>query len=96
MFRRQAKPIGDLLSEFLRREGLETPLLQKRLIDSWATVMGNAVSRYTGDIFIKNQTLFVKIQNTALRADLSMMRTDIVKRLNKQVNTNVITDVKFF
>jgi len=84
------------LSEFLRQNGLETPLLQKRLIGSWQTVMGQAISRYTGDIFIKNQTLFVKIQNSALRADLSMMRTDIVKRLNQHVNAQVIADIKFF
>lgn len=96
MFRKQPKSIGELLSDFMRREGLETPLLQKRLIDSWPVVMGTTVSRYTGDVFIKNQTLFVKIQNTALRADLSMMRADIVKRLNNHLNTNVIADVRFY
>lgn len=96
MFRRKAKPIGDILKEYLRTEGLETPLLQKRLIDSWPVVMGAGISRYTGGIFIKNQTLMVKISSPSLRADLSMMRADIVKRLNGHVGSNVIAEVRFY
>lgn len=96
MFRRKAKPIGDLLNEYLRAEGLETPLLQKRLIDSWPVVMGAAISRYTDSVFIKNQTLFVKISSPSLRADLSMMRAGIVKRLNSHAGSDVIADVRFY
>ena len=32
MFKREVKPIGDLLKEMLRKEGLETPLLQRRIV----------------------------------------------------------------
>ena len=58
MFKRDVKPLGDLLQTFLRNEGLETPLKQKRLLDAWEVVAGAAVARYTGERFIKNQTLF--------------------------------------
>ena len=40
MFRRKVKSIAELLPEFLRKEGLETPLQQKRLIMSWDSVVG--------------------------------------------------------
>lgn len=96
MFRREVKSISDLLNMYLRREGLETPLLQKRAIDAWDTIMGAPITRYTGEKFIKNQTLFVKITNPALRQDLSMMRTRIVQRINLAVGSQVITDVKVY
>lgn len=96
MFKRHPKSIGDLLNAYLRNEGLETPLLQKRLIDAWSTVTGNMISRYTEDKFIKNQTLYVKITNPALRQDLSMMRTQLVRRLNTAVGSAVITDVRIY
>ena len=96
MFRREVKSISDLLNMYLRREGLETPLLQKRAIDAWDTIMGAPITRYTGEKFIKNQTLFVKITNPALRQDLSMMRTRIVQRINQAVGSRVITDVKVY
>ena len=69
MFRRDVKSLDDILQKFLRDEGLETPLLQKRLMDAWDGVVGETVSRYTTEKFIKNQVLYVKIINPALRQD---------------------------
>ena len=40
MFRRDVKTIKDLVMQNLRANGLETPLLQKRLIDVWPKVAG--------------------------------------------------------
>jgi predicted nucleic acid-binding Zn ribbon protein len=96
MFRRQVQQIDDILQMVLREQGLETPLLQKRLIDQWETVTGNIVARYTEEKYIKNQTLFVKITNPALRQDLTMMRQQLVKRLNESVGALVIVDIKFY
>ena len=91
MFRREVKSINDLLNMYLRHEGLETPLLQKRAIDAWDNLMGEMITRYTGEKFIKNQTLYVKIINPALRQDLSMMKTRIVQRINQAVGSLSIT-----
>lgn len=79
----------------LRSQGLETPLLQKRLIEAWPTVAGEAIARYTTDVSIYNQTLFVSLRVPALRADLSMQRQEFVKRLNDYVGAQIITDIRF-
>lgn len=96
MFRRDVQSISDLLNMYLRREGLETPLLQKRAVDAWDTLMGPSIARYTGKKFIKNQTLFVQILNPALRQDLTLMRSRIVKRINETVGSQVIVDVRIY
>lgn len=96
MFKREVKSINDILQQFLRKEGLETPLQQKRLIDAWDSVSGPMVARYTQEKFIKNQILFVKITNPALRQDLSMMRQQLTRRLNEVVGSSVISDVRVF
>ena len=96
MFRRDVKKLDDVLARFLRASGLETPLLQRRLIDSWGEVMGPVIARYTEQVFISNQTLMVNINNSALRAELSMMRTQIVRLLNDHIGVRVIADVKLY
>ena len=96
MKRKKAIPIGDLVRQYLRDEGLETPLNQHRLISSWGEVMGNGILTYTGELFIKNQTLWVKINSSVLRQELCVGRNQIVRRLNEHVGAQVITDVKFF
>ena len=95
MFKRREQAIRDLILRNLRSQGLETPLLQKRLIEAWPVVAGEAIGRYTGNVAIRNQTLYVHLTSPALRADLSMQRSEYVKRLNDYVGSQVITDIKF-
>ncbi len=96
MFRKEVKPISELLSQYLRRQGMETPLLQRRLIETWDTLLGPTIAQYTTEKFIKNQVLFVKILNPALRQDLNMMRSQLVKRLNDAVGSQIITEVRIY
>lgn len=95
MFRKDVKNIRELILRNLRSQGLETPLLQKRLVDAWPTVMGDMVAGYTQEVYIRNQTLWVHLTSPALRADLSMMKQDIVKKLNAVVDSQVIVDIRF-
>ena len=95
MFKRNFENIGNLILKNLRDQGLETPLLQKRLIEAWPLVAGEAIARYTTDVRISNQTLFVKLSIPALRADLSMHRHELVTRLNTYVGSQVIADIRF-
>ncbi len=95
MFKREIQDIKSLILRNLRAQGLETPLLQKRLIDAWPVVAGEMISRYTGSVTIRNQTLYVHLTNPALRADLSMQRAVYVKKLNDYVGSQVIADIRF-
>ena len=81
--------------QVLREQGLETPLNQKRLVDSWPEVVGPIVARYTLNTYIYNQTLYVRLSNPALRSDLSMRRQELTEKLNAAVGEQVITDVRF-
>ena len=95
MFRREVQSIGDLIMRNLRVQGLETPLLQKRLVEAWPCVAGEAIARYTTDVNISNQTLFVRISMPALRQNLSMRRQELVQRLNEYVGAQISADVRF-
>ncbi len=95
MFKRDVKQIKDLLLQVLRDQGLETPLLQKRLVEAWPEVAGPLVASYTLNTYIYNQTLYVRLSNPSLRADLSMRRSELTKKLNDAVGEQVITDVRF-
>ena len=96
MFKRSVLPLDDIVNQLLRQEGLETPLNERRLIDAWETVAGATIARYTTDKFIRNQVLFVNILNPALRSELSMMKTQLVDRLNAVIGARVITDIRIY
>ena len=95
MIKNKPKQLGDLLRQFLRAEGLETPLLEHRIINAWPVVMGDTISRYTSELYIKNSILWVKLKSPSLKQNLLMMHGDITRRLNAYVQSQVITDVHF-
>jgi predicted nucleic acid-binding Zn ribbon protein len=95
LFKRDVKQLHELIMRNLRVQGLETPLLQKRLVEAWPIVAGSAIARYTQDAAIRNQTLFVRLSSPALRAELSMRRQELVNKLNDAVGSQVIADIRF-
>lgn len=96
MFKRKVQFIGDILPRYLRDTGLEMPLQQRRLVDAWEDVAGAVAARYTAEKFIKNQTLFVHILNPALRQELSMRRSDLIRRLNERAGAALIFDIRLY
>ena len=95
MFRRDVKNIKDLVMQNLRENGLETPLLQKRLVDAWPEVAGPSVARFTREVSIYNQVLYVKLSSPVLRTELSMRRQTFIDQLNHIVGARIITDIRF-
>ncbi len=95
MFKREVQQIRKLVLQALHEQGLETPLNQKRLVEAWPEVAGPVVARYTLNTYIYNQTLYVRLSNPALRADLSMRHSELTQQLNAVVGEQVITDIHF-
>ena len=96
MERHKYTPISSILDSWLRSEGLETPLLQHRMVSGWGDVMGPAILKYTGDISIHGTRLRVQIKSPALRNNLMMMRSDICRKMNDYVHSQIITEVVFY
>lgn len=95
MFKKKVLPLAEILNDFMKQHALDTPLKQRRIIDSWNEIAGPVAARYTTEKYIKNQTLFVKILNPALKADLLMRRTELQNQLNAKVGSFIISEIKF-
>ena len=89
MKRNDAEQIGKLIRNFLRQESLESPLNERRLISSWAEVLGPTIASYTRELYIKNQVLYVHLTSAALRQELMMGRDLLVRNLNRHVGAQV-------
>lgn len=95
MKRNNTEQIGDVLRQFLRQQGLETPLNEYRLVDAWKDVVGPVIARYTTNLFIKNQVLYVSLSSSVIRQELMMGREMLIRNLNAQVGSQVIVNIVF-
>lgn len=94
MFSKHPQQIEDIIRSIVRQNGLETPLLQRRLLNAWEEVAGASVAAYTTDKAIRNQTLWVKINSPAMRSELSMIKAELVRKLNNKVGGQVICEIR--
>lgn len=95
MKRSNTELLGDVIRRYLRLEGLETPLNEYRLVDAWKDVVGPAVTRYTTNLYIRNQVLYVHLASSVVSQELMMAREMLVRNLNAQVGSQVIVDIVF-
>lgn len=95
MKRNDAQQIGDMIRRFFRQNGLESPLNEYRLMHAWNDVVGPVISRYTTNLYIKNQILYVHLSSSVLREELMMGRDMLVRNLNQQVGAQVIVNIIF-
>lgn len=95
MKRRDAESIGQLIHKYLRRESLEGPLNERRLLDSWEQVLGPTIASYTKELYIRNQTLYVRLSSAPLRQELLMGKELLIRNLNQNVGAMVITNIIF-
>ena len=95
MRRNDAEAIGDMIRKFFRVNGLESPLNEYRLVQAWKDVVGPVITRYTSNLYIKNQILYVHLTSSVLRQELMMGREMLVRSLNQQVGAQVIVNIIF-
>lgn len=94
MKRTKARTITELLPEFLREEGLETPLLQHRIIhEGWKKIAGPIIQQHTEKITIFDQTLYIQCNSAVIRQEIMMRRTELVYKLNKFVDSYIISTI---
>lgn len=95
MRRKESETIESVLFRMLREDGLETPLNEYRIESSWNEVMGEMVTRYTGNLYVRAGVLYVQIKSPALKSNLIMSRKNVCAKLNAFVGANVIKKIVF-
>jgi len=87
--------LQELIGKLIKAYRWDGKIDEMRIIDSWKSVVGPMIERHTTSINLKGKTLYVKMDSSALRNELIMARSKVVKSLNKEVGREVLTDIVF-
>ena len=58
-------------------------------------MMGKNVSQYTENIYIKNNTLYLKINSSVLKQELSYGKDKIIDNFNTEIGSDEIKKIVF-
>ncbi len=85
--------IGEAITEFLERFRIDVKLAEVAAIASWEKLMGATIAKRTKEIVIKNKTLYLKIESSALKDELSYSKEKIKDLMNKEAGQIVVENV---
>ena len=94
MKRIDTQQICSILDDFFEQNPtLADKLAETRLMDSWTTVLGSSVSRFTDKLYIRKRALYVRVTSSVLKSELMMVREQMIDKLNRQAGRNVIDNI---
>ncbi len=95
MRRTNTEPLRDVIQRFLKIYGGDRKIKEIKLQNSWGKIVGLNVERQTEFIKISKSAFYVKLSSSVVKHELSMMKSQIIKRLNEEVGETLINEIVF-
>lgn len=95
MERKESQSIGDILRLAFQDNCMQDRLDERRAADAWGNVVGDHIASQCRRPFVKAGMMTVGIPNAALRHELSMSRSSLVRAINTLLGKDVVRDIRF-
>jgi predicted nucleic acid-binding Zn ribbon protein len=83
----------DAIQQFLNQSRLKGGIQALQIEVVWEQIMGKTIAKYTDNIKIINQTLFITSTVAPLKKELLYQKEKIIERVNEALGEKVINDV---
>jgi len=96
MLKKNTQPLSEALSNFFdENSALKMKLAEHRAVKGWYEVLGEGVSKYTGEVYLKRNVLYVHLTSAVVRAELLMNKEGLIKKLNDHAEIPIVRDIVF-
>jgi hypothetical protein len=82
--------IGEALDEFVRENKLQKGLDKANVKEVWKSEMGAPIDKYTTAIKLDGKVLYVRLNSSVLREELSYGKEKIIRLLNEKLGKELI------
>lgn len=88
-------PVKDVFEELLQAYSLKDRYNERKVISSWAELMGNTVAKRTSELSVKDKKLYVKLSSGPLKKELMMNKSKVLELIADRFGSNTIEDIVF-
>ncbi len=89
------RPLNESIWGLFRALGVETKVKRYHVLELWPDIVGERLAEVTKAESVKEGTLIVKTKNSVWRTELSYLKADILDRIEAEVGSAVIEDIRF-
>jgi predicted nucleic acid-binding Zn ribbon protein len=85
--------LGDAIGQILKEEKLDIKISRFTVKNSWKEIAGEVIARNTSNIYFHEKTIFITIDSSALKHELSFRKTDLLNNINRFCGYRLIEEV---
>lgn len=86
--------MASLIPEVVARLGGEERAVLQRVTLAWEEAVGPLLGRRARPEALRGKTLFVRVDNSALAHELTLLRVQVVEKLNRAVGLPIATELR--
>ena len=87
--------LKEVISELVKEYHLSDKLKELKVLETWPAEVGKLICHHTVNISFREGKLFVTLDNAAMRQELHLARTKLLKSLNKRLGEDFIAEIVF-
>ncbi len=65
------------------------------IVDAWPAASGEFIAQKTEALFVERGTLFVRVEDSVWAQHLSLQKNSLINKLNRNVRTRLLKDIRF-
>lgn len=90
----QMRSIGDAMRQAIERQGLERGIGEQRLIHQWPELVGPAIAAHATPQRLRSGVLWLQVEDAAWRQELSLMRRELVAKINAWAGEELVKELR--
>ncbi len=95
MKRTEARNVGQIINDLLKKENLDIALDEHRASALWPHIVGDGINRYTVRRYVKDGVMTVHLSSASLANELMLNRATIIQRINQALGRDIIHEIIF-
>lgn len=84
---------GTILTGVAKQLGLETRLVEVRIQQQWAALVGEPIGSHTWPVQIRFHKLYLLVENSVWLQQLTFLKPALLARLNAEAGSEFLTDI---
>ena len=89
----QTSSVKEVLNSFFNQKQINQGVVNSKIGVAWKKTVGNQLSKYTKDIYLKKNTLFIRVSNPMLKEEISYSRNKIIELINCELKQDIIEKI---
>jgi len=87
------QPLKDVIDDWLSGHPMARRAKETQIVHLWGDLLGRMVKNHTHAITFRNGRLTVTLDSAAIRHELSFAKTQIIENLNKELGSEMVTEL---